>query len=190
MVRENLKVIIVPGNGGAKPTDNWFPYVKEELAKDNVTFVCQEFPDSFLAREKYWIPFLKDELKADQDSILSGHSSGAIAAMRFAEENKLLGTILVGAYHSDLGMENERISGYFDRPWNWEKIRENQKWIALFADTKDPWIPIEEPRYLREKLHPDYYESQGHGHFGGDHYKPTFPELVAVLKKKIAESGF
>jgi len=38
----------------------------------------------------YWLPFLKDELKADEYSILIGHSSGSIAALRFAEENNIV----------------------------------------------------------------------------------------------------
>ena len=45
--------------------------------------IASEFPDSDLAREAYWIPFLKETLQADAQTILVGHSSGAIAAMRF-----------------------------------------------------------------------------------------------------------
>ena len=53
--------------------------------------------------------------------------------MRLAEIQPILGSVLVGAYHTDLGMEKEILSGYFNRPWNWENIKENQKWISLFA---------------------------------------------------------
>lgn len=184
---KKIKVIIAPGNGGAKPSDNWFPYVKRELGKDGLEVIVREFPDSMLAREKYWIPFLKDELKADENSILVGHSSGAIAAMRYAEKNRILGSILIGTYHTDLGMENEKISGYFDRPWDWDAIKNNQKWIAIFASTNDPWIPIEEPRFLNQKLSADYFEYTDQGHFGGDYFKETFPELVSYIRKKVAE---
>ena len=102
-----MKVIFIPGNGGGGPNDNWFPYLKTELEKMGVQVVASEFPDNIMARESYWIPFLKDELKADDQSILVGHSSGAIAAMRLAEQQRLLGTVLVGAYHTDLGMPME-----------------------------------------------------------------------------------
>lgn len=73
-----------------------------------------------------------------------GHSSGAIAAMRFAETNRLLGSVLVGSYHTDLELTSEKQSGYFDRPWDWASIKRNQKWIIQFAATNDPWIPIKE----------------------------------------------
>lgn len=180
-----VKVIFIPGNGGCTTRDNWFPDVQKQLEGWGVKVIARDFPDSELARESFWIPFLENELKADENSILIGHSSGAIAALRYAETHKIFGSILVGAYHSDLGMESERLSGYFDRPWHWDKIQTNQRFIAIFASTDDPWIPIEEPRYLRDRLNPDYYEFTDQGHFGGDYFKPTFPEVVALLKTKL-----
>lgn len=180
-----MKVIFIPGNGGGKPTDNWFPSVKGELEKAGIEVIAKEFPDSVLARESYWIPFLKNDLKADENTLLIGHSSGAIAAMRFAEKYPLLGSVLVGAYYTDLNMETEKLSGYFDRPWDWAAIQKNQKWIALFASIDDPWIPIEEPRYLQSHLKLDYFEYEDRGHFGGDYYKPDFPEIVEWIKKRL-----
>ncbi|HEV8051452.1 MAG TPA: alpha/beta fold hydrolase, partial [Parachlamydiaceae bacterium] len=147
-----MKVIFIPGNGGGSPKDNWFPYLKNELEKLGVNVVASEFPDSYLARESYWVPFLKDNLKADEQTILVGHSSGAIAAMRLAETDRLLGSVLVGAYHTDMGMTTEKQSGYFDRPWDWEAIVNNQQWIIQFASENDPWIPIEEARFVHDQL--------------------------------------
>lgn len=182
-----MKVIFIPGNGGGGPNDNWFPYLKKELEKLDVEVVASEFPDSYLARESYWVPFLRDNLKADEQSILVGHSSGAIAAMRLAETDKLLGSVLVGAYHTDLGMSTEKESGYFNRLWNWEPIVKNQQWIIQFASINDPWIPIEEARFVHKKLNTEYHEFMDQGHFGGDYNKPTFPELFEALKLKIEE---
>jgi predicted alpha/beta hydrolase family esterase len=180
-----MKAIFIPGNGGGSPKDNWFPYLKEHLEKLGIQVVASEFPDNIIAREKYWVPFLKDELKADDQTILIGHSSGAIAAMRFAEKDRLLGSVLVGAYHTDLGFPMEKQSGYFDRPWNWEKIVQNQNWIIQFASINDPWIPINEARFVHEKLHTEYHEFKDQGHFGGDYQKLAFPELLEALKSKL-----
>lgn len=180
-----MKVIFIPGNSGGSPKDNWFPYLKVELEKLGVNVVASEFPDNDLARECYWVPFLKNELKADEETILVGHSSGALAAMRFAENNRLLGSVLVAAYHTDLGFPKEKLSGYFDRPWNWESIVRNQKWIIQFASDTDPWIPIEEPRFVHEMLKSEYHELPNQGHFGGDYKKTTFPELLNALTDKL-----
>lgn len=179
------RVIIIHGNGGGTPQDNWIPYLKTELEKLGVKVETPQFPDAVLARMSYWIPFLKDTLKADKDTIIVGHSSGAIAAMKYAENTPLLGSVLIGTYHSDLGIETEKISGYFDQPWNWDAIKKNQKWIIQFSDLKDPWIPIAEARHVRDKLDTEYHESDGNGHFGGDHYKETFPEALQAIRLKL-----
>ncbi len=178
------KAIFIPGNGGGTPKDNWFPYLKNELENLNVKVIASDFPDNDLARAKYWLPFIK-RLGADENTILIGHSSGSVAAMRFAEDNKILGSILVGSYHTDIGDEKEKASGYFDKPWDWDKIKQHQEWIIQFSSTDDPWIPIEEPRFIHEKLKTDYHEFTDKGHFGGDYYKPEFPELLEALKEKL-----
>ncbi|MBA2727795.1 MAG: alpha/beta hydrolase [Parachlamydiaceae bacterium] len=180
-----ITAILIHGNGGCKPTDNWFPYLKRELEKVGIKTEAPQFPDADLARASYWIPFLKDVLKADDKTIIVGHSSGAIAAMRFAEKNQILGSVLVGAYHTDLGIENEKLSGYFDTLWDWNAIKKNQKWIVQFAGVNDPWIPIDEARYIHAKLNTDYHESMDQGHFGGDYYKETFPEAFEAIKAMI-----
>ena len=179
-----IKAILIPGNGDSSPQDNWLPYVKAELEKRGLTVLAPQFPDTPLAREKYWIPFLK-QLGADESTILIGHSTGAIAAMRFAENNKILGSVLVGSYHSDLGMETEKLSGYFDRPWNWEAIKQNQSFIIQFASTDDQWIPIAEARAVHKNLNTEYYEFTDKGHFIGRCYNPTFPELVEAVSNQL-----
>ena len=180
-----FKVIIIPGNGGATPEDNWVPYLQREFEAAGITVVNRQFPDPGLARATYWLPFI-ESLGADEHTILVGHSSGAIAAMRFAETHKILGSILVGAYHTDLGIEAERLSGYFDLPWNWPMIKRNQPWLVVFASIDDPYISIKEPRFLARQLAAEYHEYLDEGHFVGDKQKTAFPELVAVIKEKIA----
>lgn len=184
MGNSSLKVILIHGNSGSKPTDNWIPYVKAELEKAGIPVIAPEFPDNDLARACYWIPFLH-ELHADENTILIGHSSGALASMRFAEKNKILGSVLIGSYFTDLGYEKEKLSGYFDAPWDWEAIKGNQQWIIQFASTDDPWIPIQEPQFVRDRLGTEYYEFNDQGHFGGDYHKPTFPEVVSAIKNKL-----
>lgn len=185
---EKIKVIFIHGNGYSTPYDHWFPYLKRELERLELQVVAVQFPDAPLARSVYWLPFLKDGLSADEHTILIGHSSGALAAMRFAEQNKLLGSILIAAMHTDLGIETERLSGYFDVPWDWQAIKNNQQWIVQFASTDDPWIPIKEPRFMHGKLNSQYHEFTNQGHFGEDCGKKEFPELVAVIRKKLSLS--
>ncbi len=179
------RAILIHGNGASTCTDNWFPYLKEKIEALGVRVDAPQFPDTELAYASSWLPYLEHTLKADENTFIVGHSSGAIAAMRYAERHRILGSVLVGAYHTHLGLETERLSGYFNTPWNWEAIRKNQKWILQFAGINDPWIPIEEARFVQDRLNTEYYELIDEGHFGGDPEKTTFPELFEAIKRRV-----
>lgn len=174
-------IIFLHGNDGSQMEGYWFPYAAHVFRQMGLEVVAKDFPDARLARKSIWLPFLQNECHADEHSILIGHSSGAIAAMRFAEEHEIFGSVLVGAYHTDTGDENERLSGYFDDPWDFEAIRKNQRWIIQFASVDDPFFPVEEPRFVHEQLHTEYHEYTDRGHF----FSPEFPELVEAVKAKL-----
>ncbi|MBI2476096.1 MAG: alpha/beta hydrolase [Candidatus Taylorbacteria bacterium] len=180
-----IKVILIHGNGGGWPKENWLPRVAGRLKRlGGVKVIFRQFPDPVLARAKYWLPFIK-KLGADENTILVGHSSGAVAAMRYAERHKILGSILVAACHTDLGVAEEKISGYFKKPWNWKAIRKNQKWIEQFASIDDQFIPIKEARFVSKKLKTEYHEFKHQGHFSSWDDKTDFPQIVTIIKKKL-----
>ncbi|MFA7682003.1 MAG: alpha/beta hydrolase [Candidatus Peribacteraceae bacterium] len=183
----NVNIIFLHGNNGGqdeggKGSDYWFPSAQKEFEKRGLRAVAKDFPDPKIAHMNIWLPFLKEECGANEHSILIGHSSGAIAAMRYAEKNKILGSVLVGAYYTDTGDEYERMSGYFDEKWNWPSIRKNQQWIIQFASTDDPFFPIEEPRFVSKQLQTQYHEFTERGHF----FDCEFPELVEEVMQKLA----
>jgi len=177
----NMKAIIVPGNGDDGPEERWRPSVTAELEKFGIKTINVRFPDPVLARKEYWLPFL-GALGADAHTILIGHSSGAIATMRYAEKNKILGSVLIGVYYTDMDALNEKKSGYFDKPWDWAAIKKHQEWIVQFASTDDPYTPIAEARHVHEALATDYHEYTDRGHFLDG---IIFPELIAVIQQKI-----
>ena len=178
-----IKVIIIHGNGGGSKDDNWQPWLTRELEKHGVKVVNETFPDAERARAEFWLPYL-EKLGADENTILVGGSSGAVAAMRYAENHQLLGSFLIGVYYTDLGMEDEKQSGYFDKPWQWDNIKNNQKFVVQFAGLKDPWVPIDEARFVHENLDTEYYEEADHGHFAEDEGLTEFPELLEKILEK------
>lgn len=185
MKKSKVKIILIHGNGGSWPKENWLPPVAKKLAKiPDAKIIFRQFPDSVLARAKYWLPFIK-KLGADENTILVGHSSGAVAAMRYAEKHKILGSILVAVCYTDLGLEDEKLSRYYDKPWKWKTIKNNQKWIVQFASVDDRFIPIEEARFVHKKLKTEYYEFKHQGHFSSWDKKTDFQQIVAIIKKKL-----
>jgi predicted alpha/beta hydrolase family esterase len=175
------KAILIHGNGGCTAGDIWLPWVERELTGLGLDVINQTFPDNIKAHASAWLPHL-ESLGADELTILIGHSSGAVAAMRYAESHRLAGSVLVGVCHTDLGDAFERASGYYTARWNWQQIRENQPWIAVFSSSDDPHIPIAEPRFVASQLRCSHFEFHDRGHFVD---QARFPELVDVVRRKL-----
>lgn len=182
MKKSSIHIIIIPGNGGATMENHWFPAVIAGFEEHGIKVRARTYPDSYLARRKYWIPFLETELKAGPDSILIGHSSGAEAAMRYAEDHQILGSVLISPCHTDMGVHTETISGWYTGEWEWEKIRKNQRFILQFSSRDDPIVPIGEQDFVRSKLAPEYHELENRGHFISQN---EFPELVTAVMEKV-----
>jgi predicted alpha/beta hydrolase family esterase len=176
-----VKIIIIHGNGGCTAGDFWYPRVESECAALGLTVVNETFPDNIKARARFWLPFL-EELGAGEDTILIGHSSGAVAAMRYAETHRLLGSVLVAVCHTDLGDPGEAASGYYDATWQWERIRKHQRWIGVYHSLDDPHIPVAEPRFVAAQLRCQYFELEARGHFTDPE---AVPEIVPYLKRKL-----
>jgi uncharacterized protein len=177
-----VKAILIHGNGGCTAGDIWLPWLEHELRTLGLDVINHTFPDNMKARARFWLPHL-DMLDADENTILIGHSSGAVAAMRYAETHRLLGSILVGVCHTDLGDSFEAASGYYDTAWQWPRIRENQEWIAIYNSSDDPHIPIAEPRFVAAQLRCSYFEFSDRGHFVDSR---QFPEIVDFVRRKLA----
>ncbi|HUD11628.1 MAG TPA: alpha/beta fold hydrolase [Candidatus Saccharimonadia bacterium] len=174
------KIILIHGNGGGDAYSVWLQDVAHQLRDLGLEVVNESFPDPIKAREDVWLPFI-EQLGTNDEAVLVGHSSGAVAAMRYAEHHRLLGSVLVSACYTDLGDATEKVSGYYNHSWDWEAIRLNQKWIIQFASPSDPYIPVSEARFIQKHLKSKYHELADRGHFMDN----TFPELVKVLRTQL-----
>lgn len=175
------RAILLHGNGGSTAADGWAPFVERDLRALGLEVVNETFPDNVKARASVWLPHL-EALGADEHTVLIGHSSGAVAALRYAETHRVLGSVLVGVCHTDLGDPGERASGYYRAPWRWDDIRRNQSWIGIFHSTDDPLIPVHEARHVATALAASYFELDDRGHFVD---RGPFPELVRFVRRRV-----
>ncbi|XP_005992975.1 serine hydrolase RBBP9 [Latimeria chalumnae] len=182
-----LKAVIVPGNGGGNVEYcNWYGWAKKQLNKvPNFQCLLKNMPDPITARESIWLPFMESELKCDEETVIIGHSSGAAAAMRYAETHKVYAIVLVSAYTSDLGDANERESGYFSRPWQWENIKSNCCCIVQFGSTDDPFLPWKEQQEAADGLGAELHKFTDKGHF----QNTEFSELIDVVQKMLTTTS-
>jgi len=182
--KSSVKIVIIPGNGGgAVESSVWYASVRDALRSDPRVsdVVLRDMPDPVLARECYWLPFMRDELVCDQKTIIIGHSSGAVAAMRYAEQWSVGGLVLIAAYSSDLGDETELRSGYFSRPWAWDRIRQNSPFVIQFGSTDDPYLPWHEQKAVADALGADLRQFSNRGHF----IDTKLPEVIIAIEEHM-----
>ncbi len=178
------RFVFVHGNQTTHWSFAWVPWLKAELEKLGYETFFETMPDSIIARAEYWLPFLKDHVKAGDNDVIIGWSSGAMAAMRFAESNKILGSVLISPSYTDLGDSMERQSGYFDKPWQWNDIKANQQNIALVWGDNDPFISQDEFDFIAKQLRPTEIKVPNGGHFIE---RNDFPEVLEYIKRTYSK---
>lgn len=183
------RVAIVPGNGCTSIRDsNWYGWLYEELVRSGKfeEVVCEDMPDPYQARRSEWLPFMRDTLNIDKNTIAIGHSSGSEALMRYAEEECVGAVVLVSACYSDLGDSGERASGYYPHidgtnSWNFDKMRGNCLVWRQFHSNTDPFISLDEAERVRDNLQlidgEEYFMLEDRSHF----FDFPFPELYDLI---------
>ncbi|KAL7537785.1 hypothetical protein ACHAXR_008076 [Thalassiosira sp. AJA248-18] len=192
-------VIICPGNGCSQiRRSNWYGRLYDILTqKHNIQCICEDFPDPLDAKRDIWVPHMRslaEKHTTDTDPnniILVGHSSGAQAALRYAELYPVHGIVLVSATYSDLGDAHERASGYYPQPKNsngeetnpylFDEMRCNcNNWHQFHSDD-DPFIPLHEAERIRDGLglKDTYYMLPGRSHYFD--YSPELLDVVLSL---------
>lgn len=175
----NYRFIFIHGNQSAHWSFAWAPWLKEQLDNLGGETFFETMPDSIIARSEYWLPFMQDHIQIGENDVIIGWSSGAVAAMRYAENHKVRGLVLVSPSCTDLGDELEKESGYFSEPWQWGAIKTNSSNIALITGDNDPYIPQEEFDSIAKELSATRIVVPN-----GEHFieRSDFPELLNYIR--------
>ncbi|RYX79200.1 retinoblastoma-binding protein 9 [bacterium] len=174
------RFIFIHGNGGTDWRYAWAVWLKRKIEELGFETIFETMPDPEKARASKWLPYLKDTLQVNEEDVLIGYSSGAVAAMRYAESNQIRGSILISPSYTDLGDPLEKHSGYFNDKWLWNDIKKNQKKIVMVWGDDDPYIPQSEFAYIVLHLGADRIKIPMGEHF---QHKQDFAEILNYIKK-------
>lgn len=178
------RVVYIHGNGTTHWSSAWAGWLKSNLEDAGFDTFFETMPDSVNARAEYWLPFMAHHIGIGSDDIVVGWSSGAVAAMRYAEARRVAGMVLVSPCHTDLGDDMEKQSGYFNEPWLWDAIRRNSPRISLITSDDDPFIPQGEFDTIAEELAVERVVVPSGGHFMG---RSEFPDVLQAVEKIAAD---
>jgi predicted alpha/beta hydrolase family esterase len=178
-----MKNALILHGTDASSSANWFPWLKKELESRGYTVWVPDLPhaekpniqryNEFLLANKEWV--------FNEDTIIVGHSSGAVAILGLLEalpEHVVVNKcFLVGSFKDDLGWES--LKDLFLQPFDFEKIKKHAKEFIFIHSDNDPYCPLEHAKYLADKVGGKLILKPGEGHFSGNHV--TIPEIVEIL---------
>ncbi|MBW3568704.1 alpha/beta hydrolase [Candidatus Parcubacteria bacterium] len=189
-----MQFLILHGTSSSSQ-GNWFPWLGSELKKSGHEVWIPDLPDAHRPNIQKYNNLLLNQGWDFNDSVIIGHSSGAVAILgllqALPEGAKINTAILVGAFTERL-VESpswEMLKELFEEPFDFKAIKKKSKQFIFVHSGDDPYCPIEQARYLAENLQGEFIELQGMGHFKLrlDARFDKFPELLEIINKKILQ---
>ena len=177
-------IFIIHGSYG-NPQENWFPWLERELEDKGWRVWTPDLPGADSPSIPRYNAFILSKWTFDSDSIIVGHSSGAVAALGLLEEapdkTVIDRAFLVAGFIGDLGWDAlKELSRY---TLDWLKIRKKARKFILIHSDDDPYVPLQHGESLKEKLDAELIVLRGQKHFSleaGPQYK-EFPELLEKI---------
>lgn len=182
------KALILHGTDG-NSKENWFEWLQVELEKIGWNVWVPDLPQADtpnIARYSNFI-FSHENWSFDEETILVGHSSGAVAILgllqHLPEGVKVGNCYLVGAFKNDLGWD--ALKELFAEPLDFGVIKSKAKNFTFIHSDNDPYCPLEHAEFLSTQLNGELIIKEGQGHFstGNNPEYTTFSFLLDLIKK-------
>lgn len=165
-------------------TGNWFPWLTSNLQKEGFEVFSPDLPRPERPNIERCNEFLFSHWTPNAESILIGHSSGAVEILGYLQAlpmNIVVSAVyLVAGFTDPLGDEKSEL---FLHPYDYKKIRKSAKKFILFHSDNDPYVPLSHGEHLRDLLDAELIVIPGQGHFNlekGPEYK-EFPQLLGKI---------
>lgn len=162
------KALILHGTS-ASPASNWFGWLKDSLEAEGFQVWLPQLPGCDTPNVDIYNQFLlsKKEFEFDEDTIIVGHSSGAVEALslldNLADDNHVKATYLVSAFKNSLGWAS--LEGLFTHKLDYENIKNRSDRFVFFHSDNDPYCPLDHAEFLADELDGELNLVEGQGHF-------------------------
>lgn len=184
-----MKNALILHGTGNDSTRNWLPWLKKELERRGYTVWVPDLPHADKPNITTYNRFIFPKWKLNEDSILIGHSSGAVAILGILEQLpetiQVDKAILVAGFTDDLNSDS--LKEMFVKPFDYSKIKTRAKKFIFFQFDNDPYVPVWHGEKLQNFLGGELVFMKDQAHFStttfpGKKYL-QFPELL----EKVAE---
>lgn len=183
-------IIIVHGAYG-HPFENWFNWMKVELAKLGVECFVPQLPTPNGQELQNWLQLFNSTIVPiiNPDTILIGHSLGAAFLLRWLEQTNqaVSTTILVGSFIGNVGIQKfDKINeSFFTNPFDWHSIINKSKQFFCYHGSNDPYVSRSNFAFIAKNLHARKIIISNGGHLNEAAGYTSFPQLLIQLKSLL-----
>ena len=181
--------LILHGTDG-NSQQNWFPWLKSELEKDHWQVWVPDLPHAEKPNSQIYNQHIfNNNWNFNQNSIIIGHSSGAVALLGLLQQLppniKIDTCYLIGSFKNDLGWE--ALSDLFLNPFDFPTIKTKAKHFIFIHSDNDPYCPLDHAKFLATQLNGKLIIKKNQQHFsinsGGPKYS-KFPFLLKLIQNQ------
>lgn len=182
-----MKNAIILHGTSCDPDSYWQPKIKAFLESRGYEVWVPALPGPDKPSLKLQLPFVLENGKFNNDTIIIGHSAGGPLTLAVLEKInvRIKKAILVAGYARPKGKEKKPEMILKDR-YDWDKIKENVKNIVFINSDDDPWgCDHKEGMFMFEKVGGTLIARHGEGHMGSDSFNQPcreFPLLEKLLE--------
>lgn len=180
--------IILHGTLGS-PDANWFGWLKTKLTAMGIEVWLPALPNPNQPSLRQWADYVHAScpFAIGQDTLIIGHSSGAILALVLAQENHTpVGALVAVSVFYDNSLNWQPNNKLFDVGFDWPAIQKGAAKLLLVHSDNDPYVPLEQARFVADKCHAQIVVLSDQGHFNTEASESynQFPELLEILRQK------
>ena len=175
--------IIIHGSFGSKD-GNWFPWLKNELEKNNKNVVIPQMPIG-VGNQNFenWAKVL-NELSINENNTIIAHSIAPIFICKYLITNKIKvkKLVFVCGFNNYLGIDPE-----FDavnEPMFIDNFKDIKKYcnnIICYYSDNDPYVKFEVEKSFADAISNDQYVIKNCGHINAESGYIKFEEILKVL---------
>lgn len=180
--------IILHGTLGS-PDGNWFTWLKTELENKELQVWLPQLPHAEQPSLNEWYKFIQKEcpFAINEETLIVGHSSGAILALIIAQNNtgKVGAIVDVSVFH-DNSLRWEPNDMLFDVQFDWQAIAEQVNKLLFVHSNDDPYVPLDQAQFVANNCQAELIMIPDQGHFNlekSENYR-QFPQLLEFMSKK------
>lgn len=167
------------------PDLHFLPSLRKELEDLGHTVEIPELPNAKDPDVNEQVNYVKENVRLDKNTILVGHSLGAVVAMKVLEGSpeKIQKLTLVGGFSNPGDTVKREYVDRFDWRFDFEKIKDNTHFIEVLHDKDDDVVTKEQAKDLGDKLGVGVTEVKAEeAHFRASEEKEAFRASLMNIK--------